>query len=67
VELGTWKTWSENLKGRDHAEDIGVDGRDNIRMDLGEIRLEDEDWLSLAQVRKQWRTVVNTVMNLRVP
>jgi len=21
------KVWSENLKGRDHSEDVGVDGR----------------------------------------
>jgi hypothetical protein len=27
----------ENLKGRDHSEDLGVDGRMIIRMDLREI------------------------------
>jgi hypothetical protein len=26
--------WSEILKGRDHSEDLGVEGEDNIRMDL---------------------------------
>jgi len=25
------------------------------------------DWIQLAQDRIQWRTLVNTVMNLRVP
>jgi hypothetical protein len=25
------------------------------------------DWIDLAQGRDQWRTLVNTVMNLRVP
>jgi hypothetical protein len=40
---------------------------DNIRKDLGEIRWEVVDWMHLAQDREQWRTLVNTVMNLRVP
>jgi hypothetical protein len=39
---------------------------DNIKMDLGEIELNDMDWIDLAQDRDQWRALVNTVMNLRV-
>jgi len=39
----------------------------NIRMDLKEMGWEDVDWVHLAQDRDQWRAVVNTVMNLRVP
>jgi hypothetical protein len=48
---------------------LGRPGRrweDNIRIDLREIVLKVVDWLHLAQDRDQWRTVVNTVMNLRV-
>jgi hypothetical protein len=40
---------------------------DNIRMNLGEIGWGGMDWVDLAQDRDQWRALVNTVMNLRVP
>jgi hypothetical protein len=40
---------------------------DNIKMDLGEIGWDGMDWIELAQDRDQWRAVVNTVMNVRVP
>jgi hypothetical protein len=40
---------------------------DNIRMDLREIGWGGMDWILLAQDRDQWRALVNTVMNLRVP
>jgi hypothetical protein len=40
---------------------------DNIKMDLREIGWDGMDWTGLAQDRNQWRTLVNTVMNLRIP
>jgi hypothetical protein len=40
---------------------------DNIRIDLREIGWNDMDWTDLAQDRDQWRALVNTVLNLRVP
>jgi hypothetical protein len=40
---------------------------DNIRMDLREIEWGGMYWTDLAQDRDQWRALVNTVMNLRVP
>jgi hypothetical protein len=39
----------------------------DIRMDLREKGCEVVDWMHLDQDRNQWLTVVNTVMNLRVP
>jgi hypothetical protein len=40
---------------------------DNIRMDLREIGWGGVDWIDLAQDRDQWRPLMNTVINLRVP
>jgi hypothetical protein len=40
---------------------------DNIKMDLREIGWDSMDWIDLALDRDQWRALVNTVMNLRVP
>jgi hypothetical protein len=40
---------------------------DNNKMYLREINCCDIDWIYLAQDRGQWRALVNTVMNLRVP
>jgi hypothetical protein len=40
---------------------------DSIRTDLREIAWKDVDWKHLTRDKNQWRTLVNTVMNLRVP
>jgi hypothetical protein len=40
---------------------------DNIRMNLGEVRWVDVDWIGLAQDRNRWRALVNSVLNLRAP
>jgi hypothetical protein len=61
-----YKFWAENLKGRNHSEDLGIDGR-NIRMDLTGTEWEVVDWIHLAQDRDQWRALVNMVMNLQAP
>ena len=39
---------------------------EDIKMDLREVG-GGGDWMELAQDRDRWRTLVNTVMNLRVP
>jgi hypothetical protein len=40
---------------------------DTIKMDLGEIGWGGMDWISVAQDRDQWRTIVDMVMNLWTP
>jgi hypothetical protein len=40
---------------------------DNIKMDLREIEWDGLDWIGTVQDRDQWRALVNTVLNLRVP
>jgi hypothetical protein len=39
----------------------------NIKTDLRAIGWGGMDWIDLAQYRDQWKALVNTVMNLRVP
>jgi hypothetical protein len=57
--------WLENLKGRDHLEDLGVDGRIIFEWILRKYggRME----LDAAQDRDQWWDLVKSVMNLRFP
>ena len=40
---------------------------DNIRNDLQDVGCGYMDWIGLAQDRDRWRTLVSTVMNVRVP
>jgi hypothetical protein len=40
---------------------------DNIRMDLGDVRWGNVDWIGLVQDRNRWRALVNSVLNLRRP
>jgi hypothetical protein len=40
---------------------------DNIKMDLREIGWGSMDWIDLAQDRDQWRALMNTAVNLRIP
>jgi hypothetical protein len=42
-------------------------GYEFLKMDLREIGWDGLDWIDMAQDRDQWRALVNTVLNLRVP
>jgi hypothetical protein len=40
---------------------------DSIKMDLREIVWDGMNWIDVTQDRDQWRALVNTVTNLRIP
>jgi len=40
---------------------------DNIKLDSKETRLQVVYWIHLAKDRVQWRALVDTIMNIRVP
>jgi hypothetical protein len=40
---------------------------DNVKMDIGETRWGDVDWIGLAQDRNRWKFLVNSVINLQFP
>ena len=40
---------------------------DNIRTDIQEVGCGYMDWIGVVQDRDSWRTLVSTVMNIRVP
>jgi hypothetical protein len=56
-----------NLREIVHLGDPGVEGEDNVKIDLQEVGYEGMKWIELAQDRDRWRARVNAVMNLRVP
>jgi hypothetical protein len=39
----------------------------NIKTDFKEIGWDGMEWIDLAQVRDNWRAVVKTTVNLRIP
>jgi hypothetical protein len=60
--------WWECLKGKDHLEDQGVNGRMGLEWILGRLARGGVvlDWITLVQDRDKWQSIVNTVMILWV-
>jgi hypothetical protein len=59
------KFWLENLKGKHHLKELGIDGKAILEWILKN-GLE-ECGLESSEDRDQWQAVVNMVMNIHVP
>jgi hypothetical protein len=48
---GVRRVWWGNLRGRDHLEDPGIEGRIIFKLDLQEVECKGMGWTDLVQVR----------------
>jgi hypothetical protein len=58
--------WWESQK-KETTRKTKAEWLDSVKMDLKDIGWDGMDWIDLARDSDQWRALVNTVMNLRVP
>jgi hypothetical protein len=56
-----------SLEGKRSVERPSRRWEDNIKMEVRKIEFGSMDWIHLAQDKDQWRALVNSVMNIRVP
>jgi hypothetical protein len=69
-KMNALRIWVESQKEEDHLEDQDLSWRIILKWmlererDIGWCGM---GWSNVAQDRDRWRTIVNTVMNLRVP
>ena len=55
------------LHRRDPQEGLGIDGRDNIRMDIKEIGINTRNGVDSAQIKDYWKALVNMALHFQVP
>jgi hypothetical protein len=59
--------WWEDLRERDHLEDLGMVGKNKIKMNNVEIGWECMEWIDLVLDTGTWWAFVKAVISLRVP
>jgi hypothetical protein len=59
--------WWGNMMERDQLEDTDVDERLSLRRIFMKWNVDSMHWIELAQDWEMWRSLVNAVMNIRVP
>jgi hypothetical protein len=57
----------ESQEERHHWEDEDVGGWAISKWNPSDMRWDGVKWIYMAQDRDQWRTLMNMVLNLRVP
>jgi len=65
--IGVYRVMVGRLEGKRPLGRPNLRWKENIKMDIQELGFGVMDWIELAQVEDRWRTLVNAVMNLRVP
>jgi len=63
---GVYRVLVERLKGKRPLRRPRRSWEDNIKMDLRKIRIDGANLIRLAEDRAQFRTIVNTVLKLRI-
>ena len=58
--------WRENLREREHLEDLLVDGRVILECIFKKWN-EGLDWIDLARDEDGWRILLKKVKNIRLP
>ena len=64
---GVYRVLVGKPEGKRHLEHLGEDARIMLRWILRKCDVGGMDWIELDQDKDRWRTLLNLVMNFRVP